>query len=123
MRQTPSPSDVTSFRTRFMNLARRLRREAQSDERSWARLQLLGAIERGAASATPTLLARSESLRSSNLAAMLRDLQAQGLIVRTQDAGDRRRVRIRLTRQGRQILHANVTRRERWLAEAIRQSL
>jgi DNA-binding MarR family transcriptional regulator len=106
-----------------MNLSRRLRREAESDDRSWARLQLLGAIERAGDVATPTLLAESESMRSSNLAAALRDLETDGLIVRTPDTEDRRKVRVRLTAIGREVLHENIIRRERWLAEAIEHSL
>jgi DNA-binding MarR family transcriptional regulator len=105
-----------------MNLSRRLRREAQSDDRSWARLELLGAIER-AKDATPTVLGQSVSMLSSNLAAALRDLEAEGLIVRTPDAEDRRKVRVRLTPVGHDVLQENISRRERWLADAIDQSL
>lgn len=123
MKSRSSRRDVTSFRTQFMNLSRRLRREAQSDDRSWARLQLLGAIERAGDAATPTVLGESESMRSSNLAAALRELEAEELIVRTPDAEDRRKVRVRLTPTGHEVLHENIARRERWLAEAIEHSL
>ena len=114
---------ITSFRTQFMNLSRRLRREAQSDDRSWTRLQLLGAIERAGDTATPTMLGELESIRSSNLAAALRELDADGLIARTPDAEDRRKVRLRLTGTGRKVLHENIARREQWLADAIEQAL
>jgi DNA-binding MarR family transcriptional regulator len=123
MKTRRSRRDITRFRTQFMNLSRRLRREARSDDRSWARLLLLGAIERAGDAATPSSLARSESMRSSNLAAALRELEADGLIRRTPDAEDRRRVRVRLTEAGRRLLHANIARRERWLTEAIERSL
>ena len=106
-----------------MNLSRRLRREAESDERSWSRLQLLGAIERAGDEATPTMLGVSESMRSSNLAAALRELETDGLILRKPDAEDRRKVRVRLTSTGHKVLHENIARREQWLAEAIEQSL
>jgi DNA-binding MarR family transcriptional regulator len=106
-----------------MNLSRRLRREARADDRSWIRLQLLGAIERAGDKATPGMLGEQENMRSSNLAAALRDLEADGLIMRTPDSEDRRRVRIRLTRRGHKELHANIARREHWLAEAIEQAL
>ena len=106
-----------------MNLWRRLRRESQSADQSWARLQLLGAIERGGNAVTPTMLGKSESMRSSNLAAMLRDLEMEGLVVRTPDSEDRRKVRVRLTPRGHEVLHENITRREQWLAEAVEQSL
>lgn len=118
-----SRRDITVFRNHFMNLARRLRREAHADDRSWVRLQLLGAIERAGDAATPTMLGESESMRSSNLAAALRELEADGLIVRRPDAEDRRKVRVRLTRMGQEALHENTARRERWLAEAIDRCL
>ncbi|MFH0303057.1 MarR family transcriptional regulator [Bradyrhizobium sp. 31Argb] len=106
-----------------MNLSRRLRREAHADDRSWVRLQLLGAIERAGDAATPTMLGESENMRSSNLAAALRELNAEGLIIRMPDAEDRRRVRVRLSRTGREVLHKNITRREQWLADAIERCL
>jgi len=65
----------------------------------------------------------SESMRSSNLAAVLRHLEADGLIVRTPDAEDRRKVRVQLTPTGHEVLRENIARRERWLREAIAQSL
>src|SRR5262249_31952830 len=65
----------------------------------------------------------TEGMRSSNLAAALRELERDGLVVRTPDAEDRRKVRVRLTPTGREALYENITRREQWLAEAIEQSL
>ena len=123
MRAKVPRRDVTTFRTQFMNLSRRLRREAHADDRSWVRLQLLGAIERAKNAATPTMLSEGESVRSSNLAAALRELEAEGLITRTPDAVDRRKVRVQLTRTGREVLDENITRREQWLADAIDQCL
>jgi DNA-binding MarR family transcriptional regulator len=113
------PPHITQLRMQLMSLARRLRREAQSDDQSWARLLLLGAIDRHGGAATPSRLAEAESMRSSNLAAALRDLEADGLILRTPDAEDRRKVRVQLSEAGRELLHANRARRERWLAEAV----
>ncbi len=106
-----------------MNLSRRLRREALSDDRSWVRVLLLGAIDRAGDAATPSTLARSESMRSSNLAAALRGLEADGLIVRTPDPADRRKVRIGLTRRGRDLLHESIAHGEHWLANAVEQVL
>ena len=125
--QTMSPklhsNETSRFRTQFMNLFRRLRQEARSDDQSWTRLSLLGAIDRGGDAATPSLLKELESMRSSNLAAALRELEGLGFISRTPDREDRRKVRVRLTKAGRETLRENVTRRETWLAEAIDQSL
>jgi DNA-binding MarR family transcriptional regulator len=123
MSPAPRRSDIGRFRMQFMNLFRRLRQEARSDERAWARLSLLGAIERAGDAATPSMLKESESMRSSNLAAALRELETSGLIARTPDKDDRRKVRVRLTKVGRDSLHENVSRRETWLVEAIERSL
>lgn len=102
-----------------VDMARRLRREAQANDESWSRLLLLGAIDRHGAEATPSVLADAESMRSSNLAAALRDLDQRGLISRTPDASDRRKVRVALTPLGQSTLRENRSRRERWLAQAM----
>ncbi len=114
-----NPRDIAQLRTQLMGMSRRLRREAQTDDQSWARLLVLGAIDRHGGSATPSVLAADEGMRSSNLATALRDLEAKRLIVRTPDAEDRRKVRIRLSAVGRKLLYDNRARRERWLAETM----
>ncbi|MDF8316193.1 MULTISPECIES: MarR family winged helix-turn-helix transcriptional regulator [Serratia] len=117
------PEDVTLLRTQLMSLVRRLRRESRSDEKSWAQLMLLGAIDRHGGEATPSLLAESERMRSSNLAAALRELEADGLLVRTPDAEDKRRVRVRLTPAGLGLLQQSRSRREAWLLAAMESCL
>src|SRR5476651_1780527 len=110
-------SDITRLRVQVMSLSRRFRREDRGDEESWARLLLLGAIDRGGDNATPSSLAAGEGLRSSNLAAALRELEQRGLITRKPDAKDQRKVRVGLTAQGRTLLVESRARREQWLAE------
>ena len=102
-----------------MGISRRLRREATADDRSWARLLVLGAIDRHGESATPSVLAADEGMRSSNLAAALRSLEARKLILRTPDSKDRRKVRLRLSALGRRFLGDSRARGERWLTEAM----
>jgi DNA-binding MarR family transcriptional regulator len=116
--QSPA-HDITRLRSQLMGVSRRLRREATADDRSWARLLVLGAIDRRGESATPSVLAADERMRSSNLAAALRSLEARKLIVRTPDTKDRRKVRLRLSAAGRRFLDDSRARGERWLAEAI----
>ena len=123
MNRRPNPRDITQLRTQLMAMSRRLRREAQIDDQSWARLLVLGAIDRHGGSATPSVLAADEGMQSSNLAAALRDLEAQKLIVRTQDAEDRRKVRVRLSAAGQKLLCDNRARRERWLTETMNACL
>jgi DNA-binding MarR family transcriptional regulator len=116
--QSPA-NDITRLRSQLMGVSRRLRREATADDRSWARLLVLGAIDRHGESATPSVLAADERMRSSNLAAALRSLEARKLIVRTPDTKDRRKVRLRLSAAGRRFLDDSRARGERWLAEAM----
>jgi DNA-binding MarR family transcriptional regulator len=111
--------DITRLRSQLMGVLRRLRREATVDDRSWARLLVLGAIDRHGESATPSVLAADEGMRSSNLAAALRSLEARKLIVRTPDTKDRRKVRLRLSAAGQRFLDDSRARGERWLAEAM----
>ena len=106
-----------------MELARRLRREAGSDEETWSRLLLLGAIDRSGDAATPTVLAAAEGLRSSNLAKALKELEARELITRRPAADDRRQVKVALTERGRAALGEVRSRRDRWLAAAIEATL
>lgn len=61
---------------------------------------VLGAIERGNASATPTQIAGELELRSSNLAQVLGSLNERGLIQRHCDPADKRKTRLSLTGQG-----------------------
>jgi len=116
-------SDITRLRVQVMSLSRRFRREDRGDEGSWSRLLLLGAIERGGDNATPSSLAAGEGLRSSNLAAALRELERSGLITRTPDGKDQRKVRVGLTSEGKRLLVESRARREKWLAEAVEASL
>ncbi|MBB3102177.1 DNA-binding MarR family transcriptional regulator [Azomonas macrocytogenes] len=80
---------------------------------------VISAIDRLGDGVTPSTLAASENMRSSNLAAVLRELEASGLIIRTPDALDRRKVRIRLTDAGRDVLQLSRQRRDDWLMAAI----
>jgi DNA-binding MarR family transcriptional regulator len=110
---------VSNLRAQIMSMARRLRREANSDEGAWSRLLLLGAIDRQGGNVTPSQLAASEGMRSSNLAAALRDLERLRLLRRTPDQHDGRVVRLSLTASGKTSLNAVRLSRDRWLAKAI----
>ena len=114
-----SAQDITRLRNQLMGVSRRLRREATADERSWARLLVLGAIDRHGGSATPSVLAADEGMRSSNLAAALRSLEARKLILRTPDSEDRRKVRLRLSAAGQRLLDNSRARGVRWLSGAM----
>jgi DNA-binding MarR family transcriptional regulator len=64
-------------------------------------------------------LAAAEHMRPQSMAQIVTDLEAQGLVQRNPDPGDRRRALVVVTRQGQVTLEAERRRREGWLAEAI----
>jgi DNA-binding MarR family transcriptional regulator len=112
-------SQTTTLRLQLMALLRRLRRESDSDDMPLSRLMLLGALLRLGGTASPTELGTVEGLRSSNVAALLRGLEKDGLVVRSADAGDRRRLHVVITPAGAQAVLENRSRREAWLSQAM----
>jgi DNA-binding MarR family transcriptional regulator len=122
MTDTPH-QHVTRLRLQIMSVVRRLRQESPTGSWSLAQLTLLGAIDRLGGQSTPTELASAERLHSSNLAALLRELDAGGLIQRNADIQDRRKTRVSLTQEGRTVLDGNRTQREAWLVTAMKACL
>src|SRR5882757_5976240 len=112
-------SQTTTLRLQLMALLRRLRRESDSDDMPLSRLMLLGALLRLGGTASPTELGTVEGLRSSNVAALLRGVEKDGLVVRSADAGDRRRLHVVITPAGTQAVLENRSRREAWLSQAM----
>src|ERR1700754_2894657 len=110
---------IGRLRLQLMALLRRLRRESGDDGVPLSHLLLLGALMRLGGSATPTRLGLSEGLRSSNVAALLRELEKDGLVLRQPDPGDRRKMHVVRTGTGRQTFVDNRNRREAWLAQAM----
>ncbi|WP_332846917.1 MarR family winged helix-turn-helix transcriptional regulator [Pseudomonas lactucae] len=110
---------IALFRGRFTRLNKRLRQEAQNHPETWSQMLVLSAIDQMDGMATPSKIAEAENIRSSNLAALLKDLEARDLITRTPDTEDRRRTWIGLSDQGRRVLQASRKRRDEWLAEAV----
>ncbi|QLL16100.1 MarR family winged helix-turn-helix transcriptional regulator [Pseudomonas chlororaphis] len=115
-RHDSTSGDASRLRGQIMAVVRRLRRETRGGSIPLAQLALLGAIDRFAGEATPSALAATEQMRSPNLASQLRALEGMGLIQRTPDAQDRRKVRVSLTEDGREALHRNRIGRDEWLA-------
>jgi len=110
---------IAELRNQIVALARRLRQSARSDAETWTGLMALGVIQRGEGNATPTQIAAELELRSSNVAQLLRDLEERGLIARTPDATDKRKVRLSLTRGGLALVTETRSARDKWLADAI----
>ncbi|HZQ16532.1 MAG TPA: MarR family transcriptional regulator [Gaiellaceae bacterium] len=72
---------------------------------------------------TTTALAAAERVRPQSMAQTLGELEADGLIARSDDPSDGRRVLIEVTERGRRRLLDDRARREGWLAEAIATTL
>ena len=79
---------------------------------------VLGRLDRGGP-ATTSALAAAERVRPQSMAQTLAELEADGLVDRTADPTDGRRILIGLTPEGRAVLAAERRRREGWLAQAI----
>jgi DNA-binding MarR family transcriptional regulator len=72
---------------------------------------------------TTSALATVERVRPQSMAQTVAELQSAGLVSRTPDPTDGRRVLIELTAGGRDTLAADRRRREGWLAEAMAAEL
>ncbi|AIC21213.1 MULTISPECIES: MarR family winged helix-turn-helix transcriptional regulator [Pseudomonas] len=115
--------DISLFRRQLTRLGKRLRQEAQNTPETWSQMLVMSAIERMDGMATPSKIAEEENMRSSNLASLLRDLEARELITRTQDTGDRRRTWLELSEKGRLVLQASRDQRDQWLDSAVNTCL
>lgn len=107
------------LRSQVTGLARRLRQEAQLDPVQYSQLVVMGAIDRLGDGVTPSEICAAERIRSSNLAVLLRELEAQDYITRSADPDDGRRMRLTLTAKGRRALHGNRKLRGQWLVSAM----
>jgi DNA-binding MarR family transcriptional regulator len=119
----PLPESASKLRKQMMLLVRRLRRETTPLELPLSQLLLLSRIEQLDTEATPTALAEHEGLRPQNLSALLRKLETAGLIGRVEDLRDKRKSRVHLSPSGQQVLQANRSNRDNWLAQAMSATL
>jgi len=68
-------------------------------------------------------LAQRERMRPQSMAETIKELEAEGLVLRTADPTDGRRMLIGLTAAGRDLVRRERARREEWLASAIAREL
>lgn len=114
------PSAVASdLRVVLGQLVRRLRAEHRFPISQGA---VLGRLDRQGPQSTSDLAA-AERVRPQSMAQTLGDLEAEGLITRTADPNDRRRMLIDLSPAGHRELAADRLHREGWLARAIADEL
>jgi DNA-binding MarR family transcriptional regulator len=115
--------EVSELRNNLIALARRLRQSDRGVRENWTELMALGAIQRAEGQSTPTQIALELELRSSNLAQILGELDGRGLIQRTPDPADKRKVRLSLTEAGFALVQETRAMRDSWLENAMETSL
>ena len=111
---------ASDLRVVIGQLVRRLRAERRG--LSLSQVTVLGLLDR-AGSASISDLAAADRVRPQSMAATVAAMQAAGLIARSADAADRRRVLLTLTASGRSALADDRARRVGWLAAAIERDL
>jgi DNA-binding MarR family transcriptional regulator len=119
----PTQVDVSAvaseLRVVLGQLLRRLRAEHRFPITHGA---VLGRLDRDGAQSVSDL-AVAERVRPQSMAQTVADLEADGLIERRPDPGDRRRALVSLTSAGRETLAQDRRQREGWLAEAMASEL
>ena len=117
---TPTPTDqdqavATRLHSVAIHLLRRLRREDAALGISAARLSALSVVV-FAGPVTLGELAAAEDVTPPTMTRLVAALEAEGLVTRTADAGDRRVTRVRATAKGRRIMERGRSRRTAHLA-------
>ena len=123
-RGSPRPDAATALADRLhsaaIHLLRRLRRGDEAEGLSAPRLSALSVIVmRGPI--TLGELAAAEQVRPPSMTRLVQALEADGLITREIDAGDRRVIRLRPTARGKSLLARGRARRVRALAGELAQ--
>ena len=99
-------------------LSRRLRQTSVVGELTLSQASVLALLEREGP-ATPGILATKERISPQSMGAILVSLEALGLISRTSDPTDGRRLVISLTEAGFQVIHGARRQKEERLAQAL----
>jgi DNA-binding MarR family transcriptional regulator len=110
------------LRSALRPLTRRLRSDPVRGDLTLSELSLLARLEREGAM-TPAELARREQVRPQSVVVPLARLEAHGLVRKTQDASDGRKLTLSLTRAGSARVGDARAERTRQLARAIAQAL
>ena len=123
--RTANPPEVdvgqTAHELRLVlgQLVRRLRAEHRYP---LMHASVLGRLDREGPMGTVDL-AKAERVRQQSMGQTLAELEAQGMVERRADPGDKRRTLLDLTAAGRERLAEERARRDGWLAQAIAAQL
>lgn len=107
--------EATALRKATTRLSRRLQQERPRRTVSLSQFSLLGHLVRYGPT-TVGDLAALERAQPQSLTRPLAGLAGDGLIARTADPADGRRVVVRITDDGREVLATDMRQRDTWLA-------
>lgn len=120
----PGPLAAANLvRRSLADFARRMRSMRGDHGVSASKLSILGRLARAGRPLTATELAALERLQPQSLTRIIADLDANGFIVRTQNAQDRRQLDIAISQAGLDLILADARRQSRWLADAMTHQL
>lgn len=118
----PNPSDLlpsaTVIRQGAIRLTRRVRAIRSAGALSTNKISVLSHLMRLGPS-TPGEVAAVDRQQPQSLTRVFAELERDGLVIRSADAGDRRQSIITITDAGIQELQRDVAERDAWLAEAL----
>jgi DNA-binding MarR family transcriptional regulator len=101
----PTPEEVAAvLRVAAGNLYRRLKQSPPAGEATLAETSTLGRLERNGP-ATSSDLARADHISPQSMGVTVAALEERGLIERSRDPLDGRRVVLSITESGRQVVH------------------
>lgn len=113
---------AAELRVLIGRLARRLRARGTAGDLTMPESLVLARLERGGP-ATPGALAKAERVQPQSMGATLAGLAERGLVSRSHDPDDRRRVVMSITEEGRQLVYGVRRDREEVLSRAITEAL
>ena len=113
---------AADLRVLIGQLSRRLKARGVAGDLTMPEAMVLARLERGGP-ATPGSLAKAERVQPQSMGATLAGLAERGLVSRSQDPDDRRRVVMSLTDAGRQVVYGARRDREEVLSRAITETL
>lgn len=116
----PTPEEVAAaLRVAAGNLYRRLKQSPLAGEATLAETSTLGRLERNGP-ATSSDLARADHISPQSMGVTVAALEERGLIERSRDPLDGRRVVLSITEAGRQVVHDKRGARTALIAAALR---
>lgn len=86
-------------------------------------MSALGRLHRAGRPLSATELARLERLQPQSVTRTIADLEAEGLIIRRQNEGDRRQLDIAISKKGIELLTRDARRQNEWLANSMAEKL